>query len=145
MAKATFPYIAIPIAASQAHPNGTIAGRPYAFATITAENGESFRWIVLPDSGADACLFPLSVAIMLKLDVSKLPTAMTGGVGTQSNTTYYADLLIDMGEGIVFQAYAGFTRGMESVGVGLLGQSGFFDSHNVEFRHKEKIFTIESA
>jgi len=80
---------------------------------------------------------------MLKLDVLHLPKAMTGGVGSQSNTTYYDTVSIDMGNGIVFDAYAGFTQGMDSVGMGLLGQQGFFEAHNVEFRHSEKIYTIE--
>ena len=97
----------------------------------------------MPDSGADDCLFPLSLAIMLKLDVLQLPKAMTGGVGSQTNTTYYDNLTIDMGNGIVFAAYAGFTQGMDSVGLGLLGQSGFFDTYIVEFRHCDKIFTVE--
>jgi hypothetical protein len=113
-------------------------------ATITALNGESIRWLVLPDSGADACLFPLSMAIMLKIDVLRLPKAQTVGVGSQNNTTYYDTLTIGLDNGIQFSAYCGFTQGMDSVGLGLLGQSGFFDSYNVEFRHAQKTFTIET-
>ena len=143
MAKASYIYVPFSIAPSEAHPAGSTSYRPLALATIKASNGESLRWVVLPDSGADACLFPLTLAIMLKLDVLNLPKAMTGGVGSQSNTTYYANLEIDMGNEIVFQTYAGFTQGMDSVGMGLLGQSGFFENHHVEFRHSEKIFTVE--
>jgi hypothetical protein len=98
---------------------------------------------VLPDTGADACLFPMSLAIMLKLDVLRLPKEMTGGVGSQANLTYYDHLTIDMGHGIVFTAYAGFTQGMDAVGLGLLGQNGFFDTYQVEFRHCDKVFIIE--
>ena len=97
----------------------------------------------MPDSGADDCLFPLTLAIMLKLDVLQLPKAMTGGVGSQTNTTYYDKISIDMGNGIVFNTYAGFTQGMDSVGLGLLGQSGFFESYVVEFRHCDKTFSVE--
>jgi len=57
----------------------------------------------MPDSGADACVFPLSLAILLKLDVLNLPKAYTGGVGSQNNPTYYDTVTIDMGEGIVFK------------------------------------------
>jgi hypothetical protein len=143
MAKSIFRYVPFPITASDVHPQGATAHRPVALAKITASNGNSVRWIVMPDSGADDCLFPLSLAIMLKLDVLQLPKAMTGGVGSQTNTTYYDNLTIDMGSGIVFAAYAGFTQGMDSVGLGLLGQSGFFDTYLVEFRHCDKIFTVE--
>jgi hypothetical protein len=85
----------------------------------------------------------MTLAIMLKLDVLQLPKALTGGVGSQANTTYYDTLSIDLGGGVVFDAYAGFTQGLDSVGMGLLGQGGFFDSYNVEFRHRDKIFTVE--
>jgi hypothetical protein len=72
MAIATFPYASLPLPANEAHPQGLIAHRPLAFATITASNGENARCIVMPDSGADACLFPLSLAILLNLDILKL-------------------------------------------------------------------------
>jgi hypothetical protein len=101
--------------------------------------------MVLPDSGADACLFPLSLAILLKLDVLKLPKALTGGVGSQANVTYYDTIAIDLGSGIAFTAYSGFTNGVDSIGLGLLGQAGFFEQFRVEFQHKQKVFTIESA
>ena len=90
-------------------------------------------------------MFPFSLAILLKIDVLALPKALTGGVGGQSNTTYYDTLTIDLGNGIAFTAYAGFTQGMDAVGFGLLGQAGFFDVYTVEFRHKQRIFTIENS
>jgi len=77
--------------------------------------------------------------------VLALPKALTGGVGGQSNTTYYDTLTIDLGSGIAFSSYVGFTQGMDAVGFGLLGQTGFFDDFNVEFLHKQKIFTIEKS
>jgi hypothetical protein len=100
--------------------------------------------MVLPDSGADACLFPLSLALLLELDVLNLPKAITGGVGSQTNVTYYDTITIDLGSGIRFSAFVGFTQGMDPIGFGLLGQAGFFEQHRVEFRHRQKIFTIES-
>ena len=144
MPKAEFPYVPFHIAASEAQPNGSIAYRPLAAATITASNGNSIRFIVMPDSGADACVFPLSLAILLKLDVLNLPKAYTGGVGSQNNPTYYDAVTIDMGEGIVFKARAGFAAAMDTIGFGLLRQDGFFSQHNVEFRHAEKLFTVET-
>jgi hypothetical protein len=73
-----------------------------------------------------ACLFPLSLAILLKIDVLALPKAFTGGVGSQSNSTYYDSLTIDLGNGIDFTSYVGFTQGMDAVGFGLLGQNWLF-------------------
>jgi hypothetical protein len=34
---------------------------------------------------------------------------------------------------------------MDRVGFGLLGQQGFFENYNVDFRHRERIFTVEST
>lgn len=77
-----------------------------------------------------------------QIDGLNLPKAITAGVGSQSNTTYYATVNIDLGDGLAFDAYAGFTQGMEALGMGLLGQSGFFDSFTVEFRHAQKLFIV---
>jgi hypothetical protein len=142
---ASFPYVSFPLLPDEAHPGGSIAHRPLAFATITASNGASTRCIVIPDSGADACLFPLSMAILLKLDILKLPKGLTGGVGSSANTTYYDTITIDLGYGIAFSAYTGFTEAMDRLGLGLLGQNGFFEHYRVEFLLTEKIFTIESV
>ena len=145
MAIATFSYISLPLPADEAHPQGSIAHRPLAFATVTASNGRSTRCIVMPDSGADACLFPLSLAIHLKLDVLNLPKWITGGVGTNANTTYYDTITIDLGSGIAFSAYTGFTQGMDLMGLGLLGQDSFFQHFRVEFLLSQGIFTVESV
>jgi hypothetical protein len=83
------------------------------------------------------------MAIMLKLDVLKLPKNATLGVGGVPNVTHYDTVQIDLGHGIVFSAYVGFTEGLESVGLGLLGQAGFFDKYDVHFSHNQKLFTIE--
>ena len=58
---------------------------------------------------------------------------MTSGVGSQANVTYYDHLWSDLGSGIVFKTYAGFTAWRDSLGVILLGQSGFFDNYDVAF------------
>ncbi|HZB87646.1 MAG TPA: hypothetical protein VE291_03215 [Terracidiphilus sp.] len=97
----------------------------------------------MPDSGADSCLFPLSLAILLKLDVLSLPIALSGGVGSQGNITYYDTVEIDIGNGMKFSAYAGFTSAMNHIGWGLLGQAGFFENFAVEFLYNRKIFNIE--
>jgi len=90
-------------------------------------------------------LFPLSLAILLKLDVLKLPKALTGGVGSSANTTYYDTITIDLGSGIAFSAYTGYTQEMDQMGLGLLGQDGFFECYKVEFLLSKKVFTIESV
>jgi hypothetical protein len=145
MAKITFQYTGFPLPPNDPYPQGRTVLRPFVLLAMTASNGESLSLFGLPDSGADACLFPLSVALMLKLDVLRLPREMTSGVGSQSNLTYYDNLNLDLGDGIAFDTQVGFTEGMNSIGFGLLGQSGFFEHCNVEFLQRQKIFTIEPS
>jgi hypothetical protein len=143
MPKVAYPFFKFPIPATDPFPQGQVVYRPWAAATLTAQNGESLRCYVCLDTGADACLFPLALAIALKLDVLSLPRAMTGGVGSTTNVTYYANVTIDIGNGISFPAYVGFTEAMNTLGIGLLGQADFFSIYNVAFCQKQGAFVID--
>jgi hypothetical protein len=141
-----YPYLEIPAPPSAPFPNGQLFRRPLLVATLTAETtGKILRCLVCPDSGADYCLFPTSFAALLGLDVLTMPKNLTIGVGSSANTTYYGTLGIDVGMGIAFKSYVGFTTGLDSVGLGLLGQAGFFEYYNVTFRYKDRRFIIEST
>lgn len=99
--------------------------------------------------------FSVSFAIALGLDPLTMKQQMTGGVGSTGNVTYYADLTIEIGilvdvsgsatfkPQFTFKAYAGFTAGLDSQGIGLLGECGFFENHLVTFDHKARSFHIE--
>ena len=71
---------------------------------------------------------------------------MTGGVGSIANATYYESIDIHIhvtgAPTISFKAHAGFTAGMDAQGIGLLGQSGFFEYFACGFDHKARVFTI---
>lgn len=73
-----------------------------------------------------------------------MPMQLTGGVGS-TNVTSYADVEIHIlaTPPFAFPVYAGFTPGMNQQGIGLLGQSGFFDKFRVGFDHKAKLFHID--
>jgi len=145
MARATYHYSAFELAPDEAHPSGSTAHRPLILATVTAPGGAWFPCLALADSGADVCLFPFKLAVQLQLDIENLPKSLTGGVGSAANLTYYDTVSIDLGDGIKFSAYVGFTQGLDAAGFGLLGQSGFFEQFRVEFDHKRKTFSIESV
>jgi hypothetical protein len=80
---------------------------------------------------------------ILGLDPLKLTLDYTNGVGNSSNETYYAHVAIDVGVGAPFVTYAGFTAGLETIGVGLLGQSGFFENYCVTFSQSTRKFHID--
>jgi len=89
-------------------------------------------------------VFPLSFAIALKLDIFNMKRQLTGGVGSFGNVTYYDRLEIDVGNGLSFSSFVGFTQGLESQGTGLLGQAGFFETFVVTFDYKARTFHLET-
>ena len=145
MAKERFFYLPQPLADEQQGFAAPVVRRPLLLAEVSAPNGLSTRAIVIPDSGSDTCMLPLALAHKLELDLAALPSTLTTGVGSTANLTYYSDLHINIGRGMSFVAKVGFSHGVDAIGFGLLGQSGFFDQFNVEFRLSEGIFIIEPA
>ena len=140
-----FPYTPFPIPPSPPFPAGQVALRPIVAAVLTSTTGRRFRCPVCLDSGADHCVFPAAFAPHLGIDLNSLPWHFTGGVGTSQNPTYYVHLSIDLGRGIQFDSYVGFTPAMDALGMGLLGQTGFFDYYKVCFFQRQGKFTIETT
>jgi hypothetical protein len=126
-------------------PKAPPTDRPMLRVRLESAIGGYYNTFALADSGADACLFSLRAARFLKLNLATLPKATIGGIGNSANVTYYETISIDLGHGMRFETKAGFTQGMDQVGIGLLGHLGFFENYNVEFRHRQRIFTIEPA
>ena len=67
---------------------------------------------------------------------------LTSGVGSAGNVTFYEEIEIAVGMRVAL-ARAGFTEGLEAIGLGLLGQAGFFDQFTVTFDHRAGVFHIE--
>ena len=136
------PYTTYPLPATAAFPSGREAKRPVLVAKLT--NGKNqLSCVVLVDSGADYCAFPRSFMQPLGLDALISPVENTLGVSTSQVPTHFCNVIVDLGP-MRIAVYAGFTVGLDQIGMGLLGQSGFFDSFNVTFKHAEGIFRIET-
>lgn len=141
-----FPYTPTSIPASDPFPSGQTLFRPMVIAGIKRPGtAKGLRCLVCLDSGADHCVFPAMFAMALGIDLLTLKRQMTSGVGSSANPTYYTDLEINLGRGIEFTSFVGFAPAMDSHGVGLLGQAGFFNYYNVDFRQMEYKFTIETT
>ena len=96
------------------------------------------------DTGTDRCVFPLSFARQLGLDPAQMLKAETRGA-TGSGDVYYSDvrILIPLGGHVFALAVrAGFMEGLDALGMGLLGQTGFFDRFRVTFDRPRGTFTI---
>ena len=128
---------------SAAFPSGRVAPSPVL--SLTLVNGErKFTCYAIIDSGADHCVFPRAFMQPLGLDPLTTPTELSSGVGAPAAVpTHFANLTIDVQGRFQFGAYVGFTTGLDALGIGLLGQTGFFDRFNVSFRLRDGHCHIE--
>ena len=101
------------------------------------------------DSAADSCSFPRKLMEPLGINTEQIIPTM--GVGS-TNQTYIHPVTIniaDIKDIEPFSIKAGFLDGLnewvyEGLGVGLLGQVGFFDHFKVSLDYRGKSFIIES-
>ena len=136
-------YASFPIEPSPAFPDGRIAHRPLLRVALVHEN-RFLDCYSLVDSGADFCSFPLSFAQALGFDMASGVMDISSGMGSEYVPTRYWPVGLDL-QGIArFEVYAGFTTGLEAWGIGLLGQSGFFDRFKISFDHASGLYYIEA-
>ena len=101
------------------------------------------------DSGADFTSFPLLLADTLGLTLSGKATTSTG-TGAET-ATWFHPITIELPDILgasPFSVNVGFVEGLNKwfsngVGVGLLGQNGFFDKFRACFDFGKKSFEIE--
>jgi hypothetical protein len=72
-----------------------------------------------------------------------MASSNTAGVGGSMVPTFYWPVKIEFPGVLALDVYAGFTAGLDNVGLGLLGQNGFFDRAKVLFDHKAGLFHVE--
>jgi len=79
----------------------------------------------------------------LGLDPLSAPLELTSGVGSSNVPTHYCSVTLDL-RVTQFQVYAGFSAGLDELGIGLLGQEGFFEKFKIMFDYSNKIFALET-
>jgi hypothetical protein len=137
-----FNYTECPIDPSPAFPGGFVTRRPLLQVTLT--NGLSrLSCYAIVDSGADYTLFPKSHMSQLGINSQAALIGNTAGVGSQPDTLFH-EVGMDIEGRAQFSVYAGFTSALESLGVGLLGQNGFFDHLSVSLNFRQGTFEIET-
>ena len=142
MAWYKIPYTPFPYPPDASFPRGHIAKRPLLRVDLR-NNASRLPCYVIVDSGADHCAFPLSFALQLGLDPLARPATATSGVGYGFVPSSYWPVRIEFPGVAMLEVYAGFTSGLDNVGIGLLGQSGFFDRVDVVFNHRAGTFSID--
>ena len=101
--------------------------------------------LAIVDSGADHCIFPISFAHALGIDILQAKAEPTCGVGSHSVPTYFWDVLLRLKvDGIQEETTRiGFTEGLEHLGFGVLGHNGFFDRYKVMFEFAKGLWMFQ--
>src|SRR5216684_4035818 len=137
-----FKYSKFTFEPSPAFPDGYVACRPILQVDLLSGTRQ-FNCFTIVDSGADFCTFPLSFGIKPGLDPLTAKRSLSSGLGSANVPTYYWNIRIELQKLVTFDVYAGFTEGLDAWGIGLLGQSGFFDRFSTRFDLKHGLFQID--
>lgn len=131
-----YDYLKYPAEPSAAFPRRFSASRPVIPIRLI-KGTKDVRYHAIIDSGADLCIFHAQIGEVIGLTIESGKLLKFTGVSGQQFTAYFHDLEIEVG-GYRFDCYAGFSREMENMPYGLLGQVGFFDLFNVVFDYEKQ-------
>jgi hypothetical protein len=142
-----FPYTVFPARPDGAFPNRQSISRPIL--SVTLQHGDlSIATFAIVDSGADNCLFPASLAAQLGITVPNQNTYVFTGTSEQGQLAYFETVQATIWNGrgeeapLRFDLYAGFCETLEHVGMGLLGQEGFFSRFRIRFVQVDNFFEV---
>jgi len=142
-----FKYAVFPARPDGAFPARTTIKRPILQVNLE-KDGHSIQTLAMVDSGADFCLFPASMAKTLGIAVPNQNAAPFSGTADAPQIAYFETVTATIWNGnaaeapIAFELYAGFCDTLEHVGLGLLGQSGFFSRFVLDFHYSDNRFSV---
>ena len=146
------PFSFLPIPPDSAFPNRDEIKRPIVALLIANGDRQTIIFCVV-DSGADLCVFPASLATRLGFALRRDKASAFSGSGETTQMAFFVEVqatILPMDgpnidpnqEPLAFPLYAGFCDTLEHVGMGLLGQEGFFSRFTVHFNNAESYFEI---
>ena len=125
-----FYYEVSPVDHGKAFPFLSSVKRPRLTVTLRNVTNEE-QCFAIVDSGADYCLFPLSLRAKLGLRMEdSRPVSGIGGYGSsydEGQDVLFWPLVLEIGSGLSISTVVGFTERQDEVGFGILGQLGFFN------------------
>lgn len=130
-----FDYRKFPAEPSEAFPRRFSAIRPVIPITLI-NRGKRINYLSIIDSGADLCIFHAEIGEQIDIDVDKGKLLPFYGIYGKEMKAYFHDIRISVG-GYEFDCCAGFSRELDQLPYGLLGQHGFFDLFNVLFDYNK--------
>jgi hypothetical protein len=146
------PYSILPVKPDPAFPQRNSITRPIV-ALHLAHGENQIVTFALVDSGADHCIFPASIAEALGISIPDDNASIFSGSSEGAQIAYFeqvqATILpmdapdIDPNQPpVTFPLFAGFCETLEHIGMGLLGQDGFFSHHTVIFHNAQSYFEV---
>ena len=146
------PYSELPAKPNAAFPQRLAIDRPIT-ALLLSKGDRSVLAYAIVDSGADSCVFPASLATTLGITIPNERPALFSGTLDESQIAYFEEIQVTIlplesseitadQEPVTFPLYAGFCDTLEHVGLGLLGQEGFFSRFQVNFHAARRFFEI---
>jgi len=144
-----FPYVLFPARPDAAFPARQVVARP-ALAISLHRGGSDIIAYALVDSGADNCIFPASLAGQLGITIPNQNAYVFSGTQDAPQLAYFETVTasiwdIAANRPHTFELYAGFCATLEHIGLGLLGQDGFFSRFTVAFDHRNRCFDVTPA
>lgn len=143
-----FPFFTFPAPPTAAFPKRNLIKRPLL--QLTLRRGSiSINTFAIVDSGADECIFPASLGIALGVPIPNPNVYVFSGTANQPQNAYFDDVHVSVMAStsppqiaFEFELYAGFCETLEHVGLGLLGQNGFFSLFKVVMDHPNHFLEI---
>ncbi|MFZ0311974.1 MAG: hypothetical protein WAL85_04620 [Candidatus Korobacteraceae bacterium] len=142
-----FPYSVLPARPDAAFPNRQSIKRP-VLTVLLERDGRSIAGLAIVDSGADNSIFPASIGTALGIAIPNPNTYVFSGTADAPQIAYFDTVSVTIWNGnateqrLKFDLYTGFCDSLEHVGLGLLGQEGFFPRFQVLLHCEQNYFDI---
>jgi hypothetical protein len=142
-----FPYSIYPAKPDAAFPDRKQIRRPLLRLHLQYGQRSIFS-VAIVDSGADSCLFPASIARQLGIPIPNQRVSVFSGTADTPQLAYFETVKATISNPdataapVQFDLYAGFCETLEHVGLGLLGQNGFFSRFSVSFDYAANSFDV---
>jgi hypothetical protein len=131
-----YDYIKFPAEPSAAFPRRFSASRPVIPVRLI-KGTKDVRYHAIIDSGADLCIFHAEIGELIGITLESGKLLQFSGISQQQLNAYFHNIKIDIG-GYEFDCYAGFSRDIDKLPYGLLGQTGFFSLFDVHFDYSKQ-------
>ena len=135
-------YRKFPAGPTEPFPRRTSVVRPVVPIALI-NGGNRVRVFALIDSGADYCIFHAEIGEQIGLEIESGKSLSFSGISSVGQTAYFHNIELEVG-GHRFDCYAGFSRDIQDLPYGILGQVGFFDIFKVSFDYKKEKIELQS-